>query len=185
MGESKINVIEPDEETRACQLTRRRFLTAAGAGGASVAMLTVPGCGAMKSTTTTLPRQRIGNINDLKADVPASFSYPDKNSLCILVKLGEPAGGGIGPDADVVAFSRSCPHMGTLLMGAGGYNAEYKGMGPCPAHLTRFDLTRYGIVISGHATESLPQIMLEVEGDGSIYATGVRGLLYGRSENVG
>ncbi len=184
MGESKIIAIEPDGETRACQLTRRRFLTAAGVGGASVAMLTVPGCGSMMATTTPLPRQLVGNINDLKTDVPASFPYPDRKSLCMMVKLGVPAGGGIGPDADVVAFSRSCPHMGTLLMGGGGYNAEHKGMGPCPSHLTRFDLTRYGIVISGHATESLPQIMLEVEGDGSIYATGVRGLLYGRSENV-
>jgi len=48
--------------------------------------------------------------------------------------------------------------------------------------LTRFDLTRYGIVVSGHATESLPQILLEEE-DGQIFATGVRGLIYGRVDN--
>jgi len=80
-----------------------------------------------------------------------------------------------------VAFSTACPHMGTPLLG--GYNAKHKGMGPCRSHLSRFDLTRYGIVVSGHATESLPQVLLEVDG-GDIYATGIRGLLYGRSNNA-
>ena len=43
---------------------------------------------------------------------------------------------------------------------------------------------RLGIVISGHATQSLPQVLLEVR-DGDIYGTGVRGLLYGLASNVG
>jgi arsenite oxidase small subunit len=40
-------------------------------------------------------------------------------------------------------------------------------------------------VISGHATESLPQVLLEVEENGDIYATGMRGLVYGRTNNLG
>ena len=36
------------------------------------------------------------------------------------------------------------------------------------------------MVISGHGTESLPQIVLEVQGD-DIYAVGVMGLVYGYS----
>lgn len=181
--ESRSIAIEPDVEVRSCQLTRRRFLSAAGTGGAvAVAMLTVPGCGQMLATTTRLPEQRVGNINDLKVDVPVNFTFPDKRSIGMLVKLGVPAGGGVGPAGDIVAFSATCPHMGTPLIGA--YNAKHKGMGPCPSHLTRFDLTRYGIVISGHATESLPQILLEVDESGEIYANGVRGLIYGRAENV-
>ena len=55
--------------------------------------------------------------------------------------------------------------------------------GPCPTHLTTFDLTRHGIVIAGHATESLPQITLEVQGD-DIYASGVLGLVFGRRDNL-
>jgi arsenite oxidase small subunit len=65
----------------------------------------------------------------------------------------------------------------------GTYKEEYKALGPCPFHLTSFDLTRHGIVIAGHATESLPQIVLEVEGD-AIYATGLIGLVYGRAQNL-
>ncbi|MEZ6152138.1 MAG: hypothetical protein R3C09_18710 [Pirellulaceae bacterium] len=45
-------------------------------------------------------------------------------------------------------------------------------------YLTTFDLTRHGIVVAGHATERLPQIILEIDGD-QIYATGIVGLLYG------
>jgi arsenite oxidase small subunit len=36
------------------------------------------------------------------------------------------------------------------------------------------------MVISGHGTESLPQIVLVIEGD-DVYATGVMGLVYGYS----
>ena len=133
------------------------------------------------ATTTLLAERRIGHINDLKVDTPVNFTYPDRKSLCTIVKLGVPAGGGVGPDGDIVAFSASCPHMGTPMLGA--YDAKHKGMGPCASHLTRFDLTRYGIVISGHATQSLPQILLEVDESGEIIATGVRGLVYGRVQN--
>ena len=38
------------------------------------------------------------------------------------------------------------------------------------------------MVIAGHATEALPQIILELDGD-DIYATGIAGLLYGYSVN--
>ena len=168
------------EEDRGCQVSRRRFLQAATIGSASMAMLTIPGCGSMMARTTPLPRQLVATMDKLVIDRPVNIRYPDRKSRCMLIKLGVTAGGGVGPDEDNVAFSTACPHMGTPLLG--GYNAKHKGMGPCPSHLTRFDLTRYGIVVSGHATESLPQILLEEE-NGNIYATGIRGLLYGRSHN--
>ena len=38
------------------------------------------------------------------------------------------------------------------------------------------------MVVSGHATLGLPQILLEIEGD-EIVATGVMGLLYGHHDN--
>jgi arsenite oxidase small subunit len=38
------------------------------------------------------------------------------------------------------------------------------------------------MVVSGHATQGLPQIILELEGD-DIMATGVMGLIFGYHDN--
>ena len=65
----------------------------------------------------------------------------------------------------------------------GTYKAEHQVFGPCPLHLTTFDLTRHGMVVAGHGTESLPQIVLEAAGD-DIYAVAVMGLIYGYAHNV-
>ncbi len=180
-NETVLITSDEDENERACQVSRRRFLQAATIGSAGMAMLMVPGCGSMMARTTLLPRQLVASMDQLIDDKPVNIRFPDRKSRCMLIKLGVPAGGGVGPGKDIVAFSTACPHMGTPLLG--GYNAKHKGMGPCRSHLSRFDLTRYGIVVSGHATESLPQVLLEVDGR-DIYATGIRGLLYGRSNNA-
>ena len=63
----------------------------------------------------------------------------------------------------------------------GGYVGEHKLIG-CSEHLTTFDLTRHGIMVAGHATDRLPQIVLEVDDD-QIFATGIIGLLYGYNAN--
>lgn len=95
--------------------------------------------------------------------------------------MSRPAGG-IGPLADVVAFSTRCTHLGGKLRGA--LQAQVQVLGPCPRHLTTFDLTRHGVVISGHATASLPQVVLELDGD-EIRAIGMQGLVWrGGSQNV-
>jgi arsenite oxidase small subunit len=39
------------------------------------------------------------------------------------------------------------------------------------------------MVVSGHATQGLPQIILELEGD-DILATGVLGLIFGYHDNL-
>ena len=87
----------------------------------------------------------------------------------------------IGPDGDIVAFNYLCSHMGCPLNGL--YNHEHKIQGPCPCHFSRFDLTKSGILILGQATQSLPQIVLEVSGD-DVEATGVTGLVYGYHANL-
>jgi arsenite oxidase small subunit len=162
---------------------RRKFLLASGAAAAT--LITLPGClDPFRARVVRLERKRIGSLSALETDVPVLFSYPDDDPLLstnTLIKLGVPAGGGVGPEQDVVAFNTLCPHMGGPL--AGTYKSEHKGLGPCPLHLTSFDLTRHGIVVSGHASESLPQILLETEGD-EIYATGIMGLLFGRATNA-
>ncbi|MBT6406936.1 MAG: arsenate reductase (azurin) small subunit [Rhodospirillaceae bacterium] len=168
------------QDTKEC-VTRRKFLLAGGTVGAAV-LLTTPGIqGEVWAATTKYPRKKVASLSKLKTDVPVEFDYPDADSPAMLVKLGVAAGGGIGAGSDVVAFSTLCTHMGGAMDGT--YKAKHKGLGPCPLHLTTFDLTRHGIMIAGHATESLPQVVLEVDGD-AIYATGVMGLIYGKSSNV-
>lgn len=50
-------------------------------------------------------------------------------------------------------------------------------------HWTTFDLTRHGMVVSGHATQGLPQVVLELDGD-DIVAFGVLGLIFGYGNNL-
>ncbi|MBI3781114.1 MAG: arsenate reductase (azurin) small subunit, partial [candidate division NC10 bacterium] len=152
---------EPHGE-RFC-LSRRAFLLS---GGSAVTIIALGGLSetfgqgaALKAAS--YPRTIIGRISQLKVDQPVTFQYPwkDFNSTNMLVKLGAPAGGGVGPDQDIVAFSTLCTHMGGPL--GGQYRGQYKVLGPCPFHLSTFDLTRHGMVVAGQATESLPQIVLE------------------------
>lgn len=167
-------------------ISRRQFLSAAGA---SLVALTIPGLGpegaghVMQALFASYPRKKVAQVSQLKLHQPVEFRYPYDHpfSLNYLVKLGTAAGGGAGAEHDIVAFNTLCAHQGGPLTGR--YNARYQTLGPCPFHLTTFDLTRHGMVISGHATQGLPQVTLEVEGD-DIYATGVLGLIYGYHDNT-
>lgn len=166
-----------------CLATRRQFLLAGGAVATTLLLSGFEGLGLTQAEALAAkyPRRKIGQVSALKLDVPVSFTYPSKDVRNMLVKLGVPAGGGVGPKKDIVAFNPVCTHMGGSLEKL--YRPEYKVLGQCPYHLSTFDLTRHGIIVSGHATVSLPQIALEVEGD-DIYATGVIGLIYGRNRNI-
>lgn len=126
----------------------------------------------------TFPRTKIAELPDLKVGEPVPIVYPPGLAMSegTLYVLGRRAGGGIGPNKDVVAFSRYCTHMGGDLGNA--FSAEHAVAGPCPDHLTTFDLTRHGMVVAGHAVQPLPQIVLELDGD-DVVAVGVAGLLYG------
>jgi len=168
-----------------CTLSRRKFLFYSGTAiTTGTVMLQVPGVlQAKEARIATYPQKLIAKMSDLKLDQPLVFNYPDDghNSTCILVKMGQKAGGGVGKQRDVVAFNTICTHQGGPLMGT--YNAEHKTLGQCPFHLTTYDLTRYGIIVSGQAYQSLPQVLLEVKG-ASIYAVGVMGLIFGRNNNL-
>ncbi|MFQ5953969.1 MAG: arsenate reductase (azurin) small subunit [Kiloniellales bacterium] len=169
-----------------CLMTRRRFLLTSGMATATVVVtlnagtpfaLEVPG------VVATYPRKLVGKLSDLVPDQPLGFQYPDEGaySESLIVKLGVEAGGGIGPDRDVVAFNYYCTHQGGFLEGT--YKADTKSLGVCPLHLTTYDLTRHGIVIAGQAYQSLPQVLLELEGN-DIYAVGMFGLIFGRFDNL-
>lgn len=161
-------------------LARRQFLIFGGSSLAVLAMAPSLAHGA-KLMGSKYPSQKITSLADLKIQEAIPFNYPNGDVTNFLVKLGQKAGGGIGPDQDIVAFNSTCTHMGGPV-GAEAYKPAHGVVGPCPIHLTTFDLTRHGMVVSGHATESLPQIMLEVR-KGDIYAVGVMGLIFGHSDN--
>ena len=167
-------------------LSRRSFLIGTGAAATGTVMLTgIPGLEgkAWAAHVARYPRLLIAKLGALQVERPQRFKYPDdgKNTNSMLVKLGQEAGGGIGSDRDVVAFNTLCTHMGADL--GRYYKASDTALGPCPFHQSVFDLTRHGIIISGHATESLPQVLLELEGD-EIWAVGMVGLIYGRYDNL-
>ncbi|QDG76149.1 arsenate reductase (azurin) small subunit [Labrenzia sp. PHM005] len=170
--------------TRRCLMNRRQFLLSSGIS-TTVVMVGIPGMpeASTPAAVSTYPRKLIAMLSDLKVDEPFDFVYPDEGQYAesILVKLGRKAGGGLGPDEDVVAFNYTCTHQGGPLQGT--YQAADKALGPCPLHLTTFDLTRHGIFISGQAYQSLPQVLLELDGD-DIYAVGMFGLIYGRFDNL-
>ncbi len=184
----KLLTEEADQATRAgaksCVMTRRNFLLTGGIATTMV-MVGIPGLAEAQTpaVVATYPRKFLAKLSSLKPDEPFDFEYPDEGEYAesILVKLGREAGGGLGPDKDVVAFNYTCTHLGGPLQGT--YQAADKALGPCPLHLTTFDLTRHGIFISGQAYQSLPQVLLELEGD-DIYAVGMFGLIFGRFDNL-
>ncbi len=170
--------------TRPCLVNRRNFLLTGGIA-TTVIMVGIPGLPQAQTpaVVATYPRMFITKLSELVVDEPFDFEYPDEGAYAesILIKLGREAGGGLGPDKDVVAFNYTCTHQGGPLQGT--YQAADKALGPCPLHLTTFDLTRHGIFISGQAYQSLPQVLMELEGD-DIYAVGMFGLIYGRYDNL-
>lgn len=175
-----------DKLAHPCLMSRRDFLLTSGAATLTVMVTMSPGtpdAQQVPAVVATYPRKFIAKFNELKQDVPVDFTYPDGGaySESMLVKLGAPAGGGIGPQRDVVAFNYTCTHQGGPLQGT--YSGADKSLGPCPLHLSTYDLTRHGILISGQAYQSLPQVLLELEGD-DIYAVGIFGLIFGRFDNL-
>lgn len=131
------------------------------------------------ATTLPYPRRKLANVKDLKVGAEIKTTYPDKASPVSLLKLGKVAVNGVGPEQDIVAFSRYCSHMGGTL----NFKPE-TGAFHCPQHYTMFDPAKGGMMAIGQGTDNLPQIELEVDAKGDIYAVGVQGLIYGRQANV-
>jgi arsenite oxidase small subunit len=132
-------------------------------------------------TPSTFPRVKIATVSALTQDQVMSFNYPLDNTPNILVKIGQNATGGVGPDGDIVAFSQLCQHLGCdYSYQAPGTspacNSGYKAPGPvgyCCCHGSIFDFTKGGSVLGGPAPNPVPQVILEVEANGDIYAIGM------------
>ncbi|WP_257171729.1 arsenate reductase (azurin) small subunit [Colwellia sp. M166] len=173
-----------------CMVSRREFLVYSGVATATtmVAVSLFPGIASAReinARVTGYPRKKIATMSQLKDNKTFDFNYPDNgpNSQAMLIKAGIECGGGVGKQKDIVAFSYMCTHQGGPLMGSYKVTGEHRTVGQCPLHLSTFDIRRHGIIVSGQAYESLPQVLLEVDGD-DIYAVGVMGLLFGRTDNL-
>jgi arsenite oxidase small subunit len=160
---------------------RRRDVLIAGAAGTAAAVM--PGLvrAAAGGEAGDYPRLVVAKIGDLKDGEPVAFNYPLEKQPNMIVKLGVPAQGGVGPNRDIVAFSVLCTHMGGTLRGR--YKHQFKSLGPCPFHFSTFDLTRGGAPVHASATQNLPQVTLEIDGD-KIVAVGMKGLIYGYRHNL-
>ena len=125
------------------------------------------------------PRLKIGNLKDLKELTPFQFNYPLDNTPNVLVKLGVKADKGIGPDADIVAFSQICQHLGCI------YGFVPKGKSPecnpsytmpetggyCCCHGSHYNFTTGGTVMGGPSPRPQPMVQLELDDKtGDIYA---------------
>ena len=170
-------------------VSRREFLLAGGIVVVGSALTSLfPGVAFAGDRNTVFkvakyPRKRVAGVSGLAEGKPEKFFYPYEEPHCasFIVKLATEAGGGVGKGKDIVAFNTLCPHMGGTLEGQ--YCHQVKVQGPCPIHLSTYDLTRHGMTIAGHATEPLPQVVLE-EKDGQIYAVGMLGLIYGYASHL-
>ncbi|HWQ39945.1 MAG TPA: arsenate reductase (azurin) small subunit [Burkholderiales bacterium] len=167
------------------QLSRRSFLKL-GAGAVASGTVATVATGANAAPTDTsktilpYPRKVVGVANRMAVNTPVAFSYPDAASPCAVVKLGKSVPGGVGPEADIVAYSTLCTHMGCPV----SYDAANRVF-KCGCHYSIFDAEKDGQMVCGQATENLPRVALEYdETTGRISAVGMEGLIYGRQANV-
>lgn len=156
------------------KISRRTVLKA---GVATAATAAIGPSLAQVAPSQDYPVDSVAKLSELEVGKPVYFSYPDGNAQAILVRLGEEAIGGVGPDGDIVAFSAACTHMGCGVQFTDGRFL-------CPCHNSLFDPAKNGQVYQGLATSYLPQIPLRINGDGDIYATAIEGLIWGRVENI-
>jgi len=126
-------------------------------------------------------RQRIINLRDLPVNSKVTFPFPatgnpmvdsDPFRQYILVHL---------PSGDLKAFSKVCVHLWCLY----DYIPEKREF-QCPCHGSVYNPDT-GVAIRGPAsyqpypTNALPELILEIDADGTVYATGLKGRVgYGR-----
>lgn len=170
----------------AAHCLRRRELLGVAVGGAAAGLLLPAKIGLAQGRTggadpDVYPEKRVARLSELGEGEPLAFSYPLDHHPNLLIKLGAPALRGVGPERDIVAFSALCTHMGGNLTGR--YRHDGKALGPCPFHFSVFDLRKGGIPVHASATQNLPQILLETDGE-DIVAVGVVGLIYGQRNNL-
>lgn len=158
--------------------TRRDFLKLGSAGVAGLVAVPSMAGPAGAAESVRYPVVSVGRLKDIGVGATIPFAYPDPRSPAMLLRLSEPAAGGVGPNREIVAYSTLCTHKGCTV----AFRPERK-MFICPCHWSTFDPAKSGTLIIGQASQHLPQIELRIE-SGIVRAIGVVGLIYGRNTNV-
>jgi arsenite oxidase small subunit len=169
---------------------RRDFLKYTAVASATLALvgtlaitksITVEAEAPPTAASTTFPKILIATLSQLQDNVAMNFNYPLTNQANLLVKCGQKAQGGVGPDGDIVAFSNICQHLGCY------YDFLAPGTSPpclssfvakipqgyCCCHGSQYDFLTGATVIGGPAPHPVPQVMLETDTSGNIYAYGM------------
>lgn len=169
---------DSDSPPGACRVTRRDFIRISGATTLATGLPAVAATGAGPAQAAAYPVKDIAEMAQLKPDSALAFTYPDDSSPAVLLRLKQPAAGGIGPGNSIVAYSSLCTHKGCPV----AYRAERKLL-ICPCHWSSFDPAKAGQMVIGQGSQALPQIALRLQG-GTIQAVGIDGLIYGRHTNI-
>lgn len=140
------------------EVTRREFarFLVAGAGAMAVGNVGLAAWTQLRSINTGEPRAIIA-LDEVPVGETHLFRYPTGNDPAVLLRLGE---------AEVVAFSQKCTHLGCVVF----FEAE-EDRWHCPCHEGNFD-TRTGEVLSGPPVRPLGRIDVEVRDDGQVWALG-------------
>jgi nitrite reductase/ring-hydroxylating ferredoxin subunit len=133
----------------------------------------------IRSITFNVQRQRIANVNDLPPNSRLIFTYPitgdsemdsDPFRKFVLIRL---------PDGTFKAYSTVCLHLWCLI----DYKPERRQI-ECPCHGSIYD-PNTGVAIRGPAAlqrnKTLPEVKIEIDDNGDIYANGIIGVIgYGK-----
>ena len=169
--------------------SRREFLKMAAAVSAGLAIAGIASVvkpvifpAVQSSGASGFPRIKVSTLTELAAGSVVFFNYPLDNEPNLLIKLGTRAEGGVGPEGDVVAFSQVCQHLGCESInyvapgGSPSCKPSYGAAGPvgyCCCHGSVYDFVNRGKVIAGPSPRPQPQVILEVDASGNIFATGM------------
>ena len=177
-----MNNVEQSSPPNIFPLTRREFIRmgcTAISGSMAVGMApALSAAGLQAAPPGNYPAVDIAALATINVDMPIPFTYPDTNSPAVLLRLRQPAPGGVGPNNAIVAYSALCTHKGCHV----AFRPERKLL-ICPCHWSSFDPAKSGQMVIGQGSQALPQIALRVQGT-RVQATGITGLIYGRETNI-
>ena len=135
-------------------------------------------------TQLAWPVIKLANVSSLDPAKPLRFNYPLVETPSILVKCGQAADNGVGPESDIVAFSGVCQHLGCFYYVLTPGNSPpcdssftAKGpMGYCCCHGGQYDFLNAAKVVGGPPPRPVPQVALRYDAStGDIYAIGMSG----------
>ena len=163
----------------ASAVTRREFMRITLSGSLVAGMTpNLSGAAIQSVAGEAYPVVDVALLDSIKEATAVAFTYPDKSSPAVLLRLRAPAPGGVGPNGTVVAYSGLCTHKGCPV----AWRPE-RNLLICPCHWSSFDPAKAGQMVIGQGSEALPQIALRVSG-AMVQAVGVTGLIYGRETNI-